>query len=365
MPLRAPVVAVTGLNATDNPGPGVAVVRSLRADPHFEGSVVGLVYDALEPGLYMPGLLDAAFLMPYPSAGRTALLERLDHVRQTVGLDVLIPCLDSELPALIGQEEQLEAVGIHTCLPSRAQYDARSKARLHELASDHGLPVPDSVVLTDVEAVYRLHERIEGPVVVKGVFYGAQVCHSVDEAVRAFHAVAAEWGLPVIVQRLVQGEEVNVCAVGDGAGGLVGAVPMKKRMLTRQGKGWAGVTIVDDALMSLTMDFMQATHWRGPCELEARKQADGRLQLIEINPRFPAWCDLTAGAGQNLPAAVVRLALGDDPRPLAGYRVGTAFVRISLDQIVDITALEAITTRGEVLPGDRVRSPAIALPLEL
>ena len=40
-------VAVTGLNATDNPGPGVGVIRALRAarpNDHY----VGLAYDALD-----------------------------------------------------------------------------------------------------------------------------------------------------------------------------------------------------------------------------------------------------------------------------------------------------------------------------
>lgn len=350
MKLPGPVVAVTGLNATDNPGPGVAVIRALRQSPDFTGSVVGLAYDALDPGLYMDGLLDAAFMVPYPSAGREALLARLGYIQHKVGLDVLIPTLDSELPALLDQEAVLSTMGIQAYLPTRDQYDVRSKARLHELATDHGLPVPDSVVLTDVDALYRLHERFDGPIVVKGVFYGAKVCTSIDEAVSAFHSVAAEWGLPVIVQKFVPGEEVNVCAVGNGEGGLVGAVPMKKLMLTKSGKGWAGVTITDPSLMRLTTDFMAATRWRGPCELEARKEPDGTLHLIEINPRFPAWCDLSAGAGHNLIAAVVELARGCDPGPLPPYKVGTAFIRISLDQIVDISALEAITTLGEVVP---------------
>lgn len=349
-PLPGPVVGVTGLNATDNPGPGVAVIRALRSDPAFGGSVVGLAHDVLDPGLYLDGLLDAAFLVPYPSAGRAALLDRLAHVRARVGLDVLLPTLDSELPALLDQEAALAALGVATYLPTRAQHDMRSKARLHDLARAHGLPVPDSVVLTDVDAVYHLHAQLPGPVVVKGVFYGATVCHSVDDAVAAFHAAAAEWGLPVVAQAFVEGEEVSVCAVGDGAGGVVGAVPMKKLLLTRSGKGWAGVTIDDPALLALTAAFMAATRWRGPCELEARRQADGTLFLMEINPRFPAWCDLTSGAGQNQVAAVVALARGEDPRPLPAYTVGTAFVRISLDQIVDISALDALTTRGEVVP---------------
>ena len=53
-------------------------------------------------------------------------------------------------------------------------------------------------------------------------------------------------------------------------------------------------------------------------------------------------------------SAVVDLSQGRDPGPLPAYRVGTAFIRISLDQILDISALEAITTLGEVLPESAV-----------
>ncbi|HCH64359.1 MAG: hypothetical protein CL927_12365 [Deltaproteobacteria bacterium] len=350
MHLQKPVVAVTGLNATDNPGPGVGVIRALRRDPSFAGSVVGLAYDALDPGLYVEGLLDAAFMLPYPSVGRDAWMDRLAYISAQVALDVLIPNLDRELPALLDQEACLASMGIATMLPTSAQHDLRAKAQLHHLARTAGLPVPPGCTVSHADALYGIHERFEGPLVVKGAFHGAEVCHTVHDAVRAFHRTSAEWGMPVVIQQYAPGEEVNVCAVGDGRGGLVGAVPMKKLMQTRSGKGWAGVTIKDAALLELAATFMQCTQWRGPCELEVRREVDGTLHLIEVNPRFPAWCALTAGAGQNLVSAVVQLALGLDPGTLPPYKVGTAFVRVALDQILDISALESITTRGEVLP---------------
>jgi carbamoyl-phosphate synthase large subunit len=343
-------VAVTGLNATDNPGPGVAVINALRADPTFDGRIIGLAYDGLDPGLYREGLLDAAFLIPYPSAGREALFERLTYIKSRVGLDVFMPTLDSELPAVLDQEAALAKLGIRTFLPTRAQYDLRSKARLLELHTKYDIPVPYAEVLTDPAALYQLQDRFEFPIVVKGVYYGAKVAYTVDEAVKAFHKAAAEWGLPIIVQQFLPGEDYNVCALGDGKGGLVGAVAMKKLMVTDSGKGWAGVTIDDPPLLALTERIMDALKWRGGCEVEVRRDARGGYHLLEINPRFPAWCDLTAGAGQNLPAASVRLALGEPVEPLPAYTVGTAFVRISLNQIVPISALEAISTLGEVVP---------------
>ena len=340
-------VAVTGLNANDNPGPGVAVIQALRSDPEFQGRIVGLAYDVMDPGLYLPDLLDAAMLIPYPSEGRRALFDRLAHARRRFGVDVLIPTLDSELPALLDHEDELAALGIHTFLPTRDQYDLRSKARLFALAADRGIPVPRAEVLSDPSPMYSLHERFDFPVVVKGVYYGAQVCLTLDEAVSAFHSMAAEWGLPVIVQEYVGGEEFNVCALGDGRGHMLGAVAMKKLVITRSGKGWAGVTIGDPGLLDLARRTIGALCWRGPCELEIMRTPGGESHLLEINPRFPAWCELTAGAGQNQPLAVARWAMGEVPTRLPTYLPGIAFIRASVDRIVPISALEALSTVGE------------------
>jgi carbamoyl-phosphate synthase large subunit len=122
---------------------------------------------------------------------------------------------------------------------------------------------------------------------------------------------------------------------------------MRKTFLTDKGKGWAGVAIRDQALFDLTERFFAATRWRGPCEVEMVRGAEG-LSLLEINPRFPAWCYLSAGAGMNLPAAVARLALGEDVAPMHDYAVGTMFVRIAIDQIAPLSDFEQIATSGEL-----------------
>lgn len=350
MDTRDLIVGVTGLNATDNPGPGVAVARALREDPSFHGKIIGLSYDAMDPGLYMKGLLDGAFMLPYPSAGRDALVDRLAYVRERTGMNVLIPNLDAELPAICGEQDTLARLGIRTFAPTRAQLDARSKPNLIKLGLEHDLPVPDGDTLTDPRKLADSFQRFGSPIVVKSALYGAEVCYSLETAERAFHKFAAKWGLPILVQRFVKADEFCVCCVGDGAGGLDGAVPMKKLVITDQGKGWAGVTIADASLLRLAERTMAALRWRGPCELEVLRDAEGRLSIIEINPRFPAWCDLTAGAGQNQPLQVALRAAGGDPAPLPPYKVGTAFIRISLDQIVPIDALAGLVAAGEQLP---------------
>ena len=349
MNTQSMTVGVTALNATDNPAPGIGVIRSLRAEPGFHGRVIGLAYDSLDPGIYARDVVDDVFLVPYPSQGTEALLQRLVYIRDRVGLDVVVPTVDSELDAYIAIQDRLAEIGIGVLLPSREQLALRAKSNLARLGEDSGISVPDTRVVSDVSELYGIHEAIPYPFYVKGVYYGAKLARSIDEAVAAFHATVAQWGLPVIVQRGVSGEEYDVVAVGDGRGHTVGAVPMKKTFLTDKGKGWAGVAVKAPGLLEMTDRFMAATHWNGPCEVEVCRNGDGRYHLLEVNPRFPAWVFLSAGAGMNLPWAVVRMATGETVQPMTDFQVGTMFVRISIDQIADISELQQIAATGEIL----------------
>ena len=344
---RPLTVAVTGLNASDNPGPGVAVIRSLRHSPDFRGRIIGLAYAALEPGLYAASVADHSFLLPYPSQGLDPLRERIAYIHSRVGLDVIVPTLDAELPGFIALAPELAEQGIGMFLPSRAQLEGRSKARLPELAGV-GIPVPGTRVLTDPGGLALLGETFGWPLVVKGPYYGAKIARTLDEAITAFHRTVAEWGYPVIVQQFVAGEELCVVAVGDGEGGSLGSVQMKKTVITDKGKGWAGVAIRDEGLSNLTDKFMKGTRWRGPCELEVLRDPHGGYHVMEINPRFPAWCFLSAGAGLNLPWLVAQLAAGRPVVAQHDYRVGTMFVRIALDQITDLSGFSRLSTAGEL-----------------
>ncbi len=345
-------VAVTGMNATDNPAPGVPVARALRHEPGFRGRIVGLGYDALDPGFYAQGLVQCGAILPYPSAGREALRERLRWVRDELGMDVLLPNLDSELRAVIALAPELERAGTRTFLPSLESLERTSKVNLPKLAEHVDIDIPPSQALLTADGIADAASRFGLPLVVKGVYYGATVAHSESDARAAFQRYAAQWGVPVIVQKFIAGEEYNVAALGDGRGNTTGAVAMRKTMVTDKGKGWCGVAIENERLTELTRLVIGHLAWRGPLEVEILRDAQtGQYYIIEINPRFPAWIYLSAGAGLNLPYLLVRHALGLPlPDPLPRYRPGTMFVRISLDQISDLATYEQLSTSGALRP---------------
>ena len=186
------------------------------------------------------------------------------------------------------------------------------------------------------------------PVMIKGKYYDAYCADSIDQAGQSFSRMSAKWGLPVIVQEFVRGTEVNVVALGDGNGKLIAAVPMRKQYITDKGKAWGGITIDDPSMLDLAKKIVSQTKWKGGLELELIRSADNKLYLLEINPRIPAWVYLAVGAGQNIPEALLKLAMGVEFEPLTRYEVGKMFVRYSYDLIVDLDMYSRLTTTGEL-----------------
>ncbi|MCM8594098.1 ATP-grasp domain-containing protein [Accumulibacter sp.] len=347
-------IAVTGMNAKpDNPGPGVAVARCLREEGSFRGRIVGLGYETLDPGLHQRETCDSGHLLPYPAAGAAALLERLDEVLEVEPVDALIPCLDAELPNFIAIEAELRRRGVRMMIPGREQLRRRDKDRLPELCAAAGVATPDVRRLPGADFFDTC--AVEGwayPLVVKSVFYDAYVVNSPAEAKLRFQQMAASWGYPVLVQRYVEGDEVNLTALGDGRGAMVGEVMMKKQALTDKGKAWAGVAIDDPDLREVGRKVLSELRWCGPLELEMLRDESGTLHLIEINPRFPAWIYLSHGVGRNLPAALLALLHGTKPErlPLAPPRPGTTFIRHARETIVPIVDIANLTLTGSTLP---------------
>jgi carbamoyl-phosphate synthase large subunit len=345
---RTLTIGVSGMNAVDNPGPGIGVARSLREAEDFDVRIIGLVYDAMEPGIYMDWVVDDAFLLPYPSAGHEVYRERLLQVRERTGMDFVIPTLDTEMPFYMKHTDELAALGLRTFVPSAEQYRLRGKDRLGELAAALELDLPATEIVASERDLERAVDRIGTPVMVKGAFYKAYRAYTTKEALGHYHKLVAEWGYPILVQEVVEGEELNVVAVGDGEGGLLGSVGVKKMWITELGKIWTGVTIRHPPMLRATARFMELYRWRGPMELECIVDGD-TVYLVEINPRFPAWTYLATGVGVNLPARMVRHALGM-PAPAAGagdYAAGQLFVRYTYELVTDMLRFQNMITAGE------------------
>ncbi|WP_457597979.1 ATP-grasp domain-containing protein [Hydrogenimonas sp.] len=339
------IVAVSGINDTENPGPGVGVARSLKeADPSIK--TVGLSYDVQDPGNYMPFVIDKSYLLTYPSHGWEPIYSRLLYIKHTYGLDAVIPTLDAELPQYIKYQDELKSAGIRTFLPDLERFELRSKENLAEVSERLGITYPKTKKVFNVEQLTKAVKEIGTPCIVKGNYYKAYKARSLPEAVYYFTEISNEWGFPILVQEIVTGDELNVIGAGDGEGGVLGLVAIKKLTTTHLGKIWNGVTIRHERLLKVAEAFVREYRWKGPFELECIVDGE-EIIMIEINPRFPAWVYFATGAGVNLPKMVLDTMFGRTPEGGSRYEAGKMMVRYTYETITDIERLSTLATKGE------------------
>jgi carbamoyl-phosphate synthase large subunit len=341
-------IGVTGLNNTDNPGPGIPVIRGLKESKEFDVRIVGLAYENLEPGIYMDQFVDKTYQIPYPSTGADIVMERMKYIQDKEKMDVIIPNFDAELYSFMKNEKELLQLGIKTFLPGIPKFEERHKSVLPEFGKKYNIDVPKSINITNLNEIKKIKSDFDFPVLVKGKFYDAYVAYNEDQITTHFNKITSKWGVPVVIQEFIKGTEVNVVALGDGKGNTISAVAMRKQYITDKGKAWGGITITDSKMLSITHDLIEQTQWRGAMELEMIKTVDGKYYMIEINPRIPAWVYLAVAAGQNIPEALVKLALGQPVQPMLKYDAGIMFIRYSFDMIGSIKEFEQISINGEL-----------------
>lgn len=337
-------VAISGLNNTDNPAPGIPVIKSLQENHE----IIGFAYDPNEPGNYM-GMTKTTYLMPYPSLGFEELKARLEYIQEKEGLEAIIPNLDAELPLYIKYQNEIEAMGIKLCLPSNENFELRNKNKLDKLSENLNITYPKTYEISSVAELERIVEDKESsfPLMVKGNYYKAYMAHNTESAIESFYKISNEWGFPILIQEVVKGEEINLVGVGDGKGELKGAVAIKKLTTTEIGKIWTGVTIQNEKLMKIAQDFVKQTSWKGPFELECMANMQ-QVYMIEINPRFPAWVYFATEIGVNLPQMVVDIMQGKDVEPQLSYPENKMYVRYTGEFVTDFTDFMKLLSTKEL-----------------
>lgn len=348
MKSRKICVGITGLNAIDSPGPGVSVIRCLLEARDIDFKIIGLAYESLEPGIYMHDIVHKSYQIPYPSAGTEQIYKRLSYIQEHEKMDLIIPNFDAELWNMTKLEPRLQDLGIRLFLPHQKQIERISKINLSDFAASQAIRTPESKKINSLDELDQYAGDIKYPIIIKGKYYEAFASYNKEQLFYYYHKLNAKWGLPVILQEFINGNEIVIAGLGDGKGKTMGAVPLRKLYITDKGKGWAGVVIEDKEYLEIARKFNESTQWKGGFELELKRTENEQLYLLEINPRFPAWIYTAAAAGQNLPLLMVRMAMGDQVHPFNEYETGKMFIRYSWDHITDISEFQHISTIGEL-----------------
>ena len=335
------IVAVSGLNNTQNPAPGVGVAKSL-INNH---KIIGLSYDPNEPGVYQD-LYEKVYLMPYPTLGYEELKNRLLEIKEKSAIEAVIPNLDAELPLYIKYQDELKDMGIDTYLPTLECFEARDKSKLEEFSKELGIKHPKTIKITSLDDLISATKELGFPVMVKGNYYKAYRANNLDEAIEHYYNISNEWGFPLLVQEVVSGIEINYIGVGDGKE-LIAGVGIKKLTTTELGKVWSAVSINNLELLEISKKFVNYIGWRGAFEFEAI--SDGKdIYLIEINPRMPAWVHFATLLNINLPNILLDLMQGKKVKKQLTYESEKMYVRYVEEKVVDFSNFKKLLTTKEL-----------------
>ena len=201
----------------------------------------------------------------------------------------------------------------------RATYD---KYETHELLLAHGLPSPPTVLPGEEPQSY--------PVMVKPRRgSGARSIHpAADRAEMEFFVGYVDE--PVMVQRLMGGDEFSIDILCDLEGRCLNAIP-RTMIESRGGESIKGTVIDDAELVDLGRRVGEALGVRGPCTVQAFRDPEMGLGITDVNTRFggafPAPM-YAAPAGRTYPELIVRMARGERVEPHVGdFRAGHTFTR--------------------------------------
>jgi D-aspartate ligase len=219
------------------------------------------------------------------------------------------------------------------------------KARFQALAEQLELPVPKARRLSAIDEPPSAVD-LRFPVVVKPLTRQGERWQPLADA-KAIH-VESPAGLTVLwprlaktvpevlVQEAIPGPEssiesyhVYIDASGEIAGEFTGR---KLRTYPRRYGYSTAVTITQsEEVTALGREISRRLGLRGIAKLDLKRDPDGRLRLLEINPRFNLWHHPGAIAGVNLPALVYSDLVGI-PRPApARTRPGVRWCSLAHD----------------------------------
>lgn len=308
-------VLVTGAG-----GPaGVAVIRSLLRRGDVE--VLAADMDGWASGLY---LVPAASRLLVPAGRAADFVDRLAELVTQHAIDAVVPTVDVELLALVGQRDRVPAVIV-------AAADAALETSLDKWTLVQACAATARVPRTRVLDADGVANAWSFPVIVKprrGA--GSRGVARIDDRA-ALEALPLDEG--VIIQEYLPGDEYSVDVVMGEDGRAIAAVP-RLRARVDSGVAVAGLTVHDDELQETAAACARAAGIVGVANVQLRRAEDGTPALLEINPRFSGAMPLTIASGVDMPSIALDLALGR-PTPMSVPFREIANVRYLEDVFVD------------------------------
>lgn len=250
---------------------------------------------------------------------------------------VILPCSDFGVEFVALHRGELSRLGYR---PTEADDDISlamlDKSLTYELAEKIGVEVPRTLTLRSAEDLERGIATFSFPCALKPLQAHRSVhrlgckAYVASDAIsfrRAYSRVAA-MGIDAMMTEIIPGPESAYCsAYGylDAGGSVLAQFTKRKSRQYPRGFGYGCFheTAWEPEAAEIGLRFLREAGYVGLAVVEFKRDArDGRLKLIECNPRLSATTELIRIAGVDLARLAYERALGWDGPRFSSFRSG-------------------------------------------
>lgn len=227
-----------------------------------------------------------------PRCTDPAFIDRIEEIVRREGIRLIVPTIDTELPAYAAASGRLARAGAHVHVSSPETVAiARDKVITMEVLASHGAPVPETL---DEAGLRADPDRLGWPL------FGKPVGGSASRGLGVYASAEAlpdDFAEPMMFQPRLSGPEYTVNMFIDRAGDLRCVVP-HRRLAIRAGEVEKGRTTRREDLRQLAEIVHEALPGaRGVLCFQVIDDAARGPQIIEINARFGGGYPLAHHAG--------------------------------------------------------------------
>ncbi len=341
---------------------GLGVARSLgRAGIR----VVGLDHRP-RPGFHSR-YVEGSFC-PEPVSAPEAFLDHLTRIGKAAERKpVLFATADEFLLPVSRARERLEQSFLMNVPDAPLLESIADKYLQYELARDADIPVPATVVLETRSDVVQLRQGFPFPAFIKarevtswrrevGGSVKGFIANTPQELESQVDDLLAR-GLVVLAQELIPGPDTShykACCYVSRHGQVVRAFSLRKLRQHPPGAGFGSLveSVYEPEVMALGKRFLEAIGYRGVGSAEFKRDPrDGKLKLIELNPRFWQQNALAARCGVDFALAQYQDLTGEVSPQTTDYERDVKWLNL----FADLDSFRLYRQRGEINFGRWIR----------
>ncbi|HEY1704913.1 MAG TPA: ATP-grasp domain-containing protein [Trebonia sp.] len=274
-----------------------------------------------------------AVVLPDYATDPVAYAEAVVAFAERHRVRVVLPATDATCTTMAPYRECLTALGCTLALaPDPALETAFDKDKTLRVARELGIGCPESVRVDDVGDLPAAAARLGFPLVIKPTmsWTGKSPVRVVPvDVIDEAEAVAAaervfEAGAGVLAQQWLPGRREGVTCFIIGGEVMASCGHVAHRTTPQLG----GASVLRESIevtpdvYDASVRLAKAIGIEGICEVEFRRDADGRPLLMEINPRLAGTLENALRAGVDFPLLIWQFATGQPVSRVHGSRTG-------------------------------------------